>query len=549
MRVRQIAIVRHHWRLLALVFPLLSGVLSARANVYATDIKLNGSTNNAAILLSSPVAISYILNEPASAGVCLQVLSGATVVWTNAVAAGAAGAAAGSNCVMWGGTNQAGQNAPAGVYEVRITAAATGHPAWTNITDDSANFFIGDPAGIAVNKNTNSPFFGRVFVGNPATPQTTPIGIYKFNADGSPAEEGSLSQTSYPWSGYTFSPWKIAVAQDDTVYINDWSQGGVVIAFDETISTNYVTVLDTCNYPYPSALLSGPFVTGGGLNKQVWMADANINGSSEGVVRWNVTADGVVAAGDTGAVVVGISPTGLDLSAYDVAVDGSSNIYVIQCLDGFLNPSNYYQLPRLFAFPPYAGQPVLTTNWSVTSLDYSLENAAGVAVDPTGQWVAVAVEGYGNGSGNPFQLQNGAVNIYRASDGSLVTRLGAGTNHTMLDVAWDLAGNLYATDLNASVWRAYSPPGANQATTVAVPIIQIYDSFLQPSLAPTAGPVPPAWQMTFTLQGQASVAYTIESSTDLINWTPVATNYDVVSLRTITVPASDTACFFQAVIP
>ncbi len=546
MRVRQIAIVRHHWRLLALVLLFLSGVDSARANVYATDIKFNGSTNNAAVLPSNPVAISYILNEPASGGLCLQILSGATVVWTNAVAAGAAGATVGSNCVIWGGTNQAGQNAPVGVCQVSITAAAKGHPAWTNITDDSASFFVGDPTGIAVNKNTNSPYLGRVFVGNAPPPQTTPIGVYKFNADGSPADEGSLSQT-YPWSGGLFSPWKIAVAQDDTVYINDWSQGGLVIAFDETISTTYVTVLDISNYPYPSALLSGPFVTGGGLNTQVWMADANTNGLSKGVVRWDVTADGTVAAGDTGAVAVKISPSGLDLSAYDVAVDALSNIYVVQCLDGFCDPSDFHQMPRLFAFPPYAGQPVLTTNWSVASLDYSLENAVGVAVDPTGQWVAVAVEGYGGQ--DVLQLQNGAVNVYRASDGNLVTRLGAGTNHAMLDAAWDLAGNLYATDLNASVWRAYSPPGTNQATTVAVPIIQVYDSFLQPLLTPTASPAPPAWRLAFTLQGQANIAYTIESSTNLLSWTAVATNYDIVSLRTITVPASDAACFFRAVAP
>ena len=204
-------------------------------------------------------------------------------------------------------------------------------------------------------------------------------------------------------------------------------------------------------------------------------------------------------------------------------------------------------MPRLFAFPPYAGQPDLATNWSVASLDYSLENAAGVAVDPTGQWVAVAVEGYG--SQDVLQLQNGAVNLYRASDGGLVTRLGAGTNDAFLDVAWDLAGNLYATDLNAGVWRAYSPPGTNQATTVAVPIIQVYDAFLQPVLTPTAAPVPATGQFAFTLQGQANVAYTIESSTDLINWTPIATNYDTGALRTITVPAVDTACFFQALVP
>jgi len=228
-------------------------------------------------------------------------------------------------------------------------------------------------------------------------------------------------------------------------------------------------------------------------------------------------------------------------------VDAGSNIYVIQCLDGFRDPADFSHTPRLFCFPPYSGQADLTTNWSLGSLDYSLENAAGVAVDPTGQWVAVAVEGYGGQ--DVLALHNGAVNIYEAGDGALVTRLGAGTNHAFIDVAWDQAGNLYATDLNASVWRAYSPPGANQATTTAVPIIQVYDSLTPPLLSAPAAPVAPANQFGFTLQGQGNVTYIIESSPDLINWTPIATNYDTVSLRAITVPAPGAASFFQAVVP
>ncbi len=256
MHVRQKKTIRRNRCQLVLALLLLSAGLSARANVYATDIKLNSSTNNAAILHATPVQISYILNEPASAGLSLQIFSGATVVWTNGLAGGAAGTAAGSNCVAWGGTNQSGQNVPAGVYQISITAAATGYEAWTNITDDSPNFSVLVPTGIAVNKNTNSPYFGRVFVGNAPPSYDNDAGIYKCNADGSPADEGAFSQ-SYQWAGGQFSPWKIAIAQDDTVYINDWSQGGLVAAFDETISTNYLTVFDTANYPYPSALLSG----------------------------------------------------------------------------------------------------------------------------------------------------------------------------------------------------------------------------------------------------------------------------------------------------
>jgi hypothetical protein len=539
---------RRNWRRLVVALLLLWGCFPGRANVYATDIKLNGSTNNAAMVPGRPVQISYILNEPAS-NVLVRIYSGASVVWTNRLA----GTNAGSNSMVWGGTNQAGQNVAAGIYQVSITAAAAGHPAWTNITDDSARFSVFEPSGIAVNKNTNSPYYGRVFVGD--APPNDSGGIYKFNADGTPADEGGFSR-GYPWPfgpppsgynpGYLYSPWKIAIAQDDTVYINDWSGGGLVLAFDEVISTNYLIVLDSDNYPYPGEQLSGPSVTGGGTNTQIWMADANTNGWSEGVVRWNVTASGALAADDTGTVVVGISPSGLNLCAYDVAVDNNSNIYVIQLLDGYQN-INDYSMPRVFRFPPYGGQPDLVTNWSIGSADYSLENAAGVAVDPTGHFVAVAVRGYNNGEGDTsLGLQNGAVNIYYAANGGPVTRLGAGTNHEFMDVAWDNAGNLYATDLSASVWRAYSPPGANQAATTAAPIIQVYDTLTRPWLS---NPAAPAGQFEFTLTGQSNVTYLIEGSPDLINWTPVATNYSTGPVRAVTVSAPGGASFFQAVVP
>jgi hypothetical protein len=535
---------------------LLASGLPGKANVYATDIKLNGSTNNAAIAASEPdttVLISYILNEPAT-NVWLQIHSGAAVVWTGSLA----GTNTGSNSVAWGGTNQAGQIVVPGVYQFSITASSSGYAGWTNITDDSPHFAVYEPTGIAVNQNSNSPFYGRVFAGN--APPNSAAGIFKFNADGSPADEGGFSR-SYPWPGgqydpgYLYSPWKIAVAPDDTVYINDWSQSGLVLAFDEVISTNYLTALNSGNYPYqfPPAgpQLSGPCVTGGGGGTQLWMADANTDGHSVGVLRYDLTANGAVADNDTGTVVVGISPTGLTLCAYDVAVDASSNIYVIQSLDGFADPGDYFSTPRLFCFPPYSNTTELTTNWSVSSEDHSLENAVGVAVDPTGTWVAVAVRGYNDGSGGELPngvagLKNGAVNVYYATNGALVASLGGGTNDQFMGVAWDHVGNLYATDLSAQVWRTWSPPGTNQAVTPAAPVIQVYNTLTQPSLCSPVAPVAPASPFGFTLQGQSNVTYVIECSPDLVTWTPIATNYDTVDLRYITVPAPCANSFFQA---
>src|SRR5438093_183070 len=65
--------------LLALSF-LLSHPLATRANVYATNIRLNGGMTNLSVSSGSSVAISYLLNEPASAGVTVSIQSGSTVL-------------------------------------------------------------------------------------------------------------------------------------------------------------------------------------------------------------------------------------------------------------------------------------------------------------------------------------------------------------------------------------------------------------------------------------------------------------------------------------
>ena len=77
-------------------------------------------------------AISYILNEPASAGVTIKILSGATAVRTISLAGGSAGTTRGTNTVVWDGKDDSSANVPGGNYSVSIKAAATGYGGWTN---------------------------------------------------------------------------------------------------------------------------------------------------------------------------------------------------------------------------------------------------------------------------------------------------------------------------------------------------------------------------------------------------------------------------------
>jgi hypothetical protein len=533
----------------------LASFFSCRANVYATNIKLNGSLTNSWVAPGYPARISYILNEPATMGVQLQICSGTNVVKTFVATNGQPGAFAGSNAFLWDGTDSHGSNVAPGLYTLQITAGAVGYADWTNITDDGTNFEVDFARGIDVNKNTNSPYYGRVFVGNARAVGNQQQGIFKFNADGSPADEGAFSTGGYPWpsgifiDGYT--PWKIAIGPNDEVYVNDWSGQGKVIEFDELIDTNFVVALASDAYPSDTVSLSGLYITGTATTEQLWMADIGDSAPSLGIVRWDVQSDGTVAYGDTNAaVVVAVTNSDLTLAPYDLAVATNGFIYTIQRInatneeDAEANITN-----RVLCFPTWTngGAPETKAIWAIGSGDTNLVNTYGVDVNPLGTLVAVAVRGFGESS--TFGSQDGNLSIFSARNGKLVKRFTLGVpgdyNDQFTDVAWDQVGNLCALDFDAGVWRAYSPPGTNQATTVGVASVEFLTSLQPPQLTQalmtTNGE-------SFMLDGQSDVTYVVQLSTNLIDWSDVATNFDSVPNRFINLPlTTDAQDFYRAV--
>ena len=253
-----------------------------------------------------------------------------------------------------------------------------------------------------------------------------------------------------------------------------------------------------------------------------------------------------MADGDTGTVVVGINSAGLNLCAYDVAVDASSNIYVIQCLDGVRDPANY-SMPRLFCFPPYTNPADLTTNWSVGSADYSLENAVGVAVDPTGPWVAVAVRGYNNGGRELAGIAKRRRQHLLRHQWRPGCQPGSGNQRRVHGRGLGQCWKSIYDRLERAVWRAYSPPGANQAVTVAVPVIQVYDTLTRPSLCAPAAPAGRPVRIHFA--GQSNVTYVIECSPDWSTGPPSPPITTPFPSAPSPVAAPCAASFFQAVVP
>ncbi len=538
-------------RLAAIGILALAAPSDVEANVYATNIRMTGSvmgsSSNVTVYVPCEFAeISYLLNETANAGVTLEFVTGTTVVRTMNIAPGSPGTFRGTNTVVWDVKNDFDDFVPLGLYRVRVTAKSHGYGDWTQISDDyNPGNYVYQPRGIAVNCNTNSPYYGRVFISNGElglNPDIEPgdrLGILKLNADGSPAEDPYAVDGGWPWATKGNSPWKIEIAHDDHVYVNDWSDHGLVLRFNQSISSSSRTlVLRSDNRPGDGAAnLSGPFISGTGTNTMVWMADANYP-EGTGIRAWMAAADGTLATNDLGMSVV-VAGTNLHLNSapYDVALDSSNRIYTIQYLDTPGDPSY-----RLMRFPAYEGTSLTNSDWRVGSGDDNMCGASGVAVSPDGSFVAVAFEGLGTG----FGRIGGGVRVFRTLDGSQVRTLTEAPYHDHKDVAWDNAGNLYVCDNWNSVWRVYSPPGANQTSTVSLQTLEAGEPPVPALLRVVAYN---NQQFHFTLRGRTNIFYVIEGSTDLRTWVPVLTNRDDCATRLITVDSPQPWRFYRALAP
>ncbi|HSU55900.1 MAG TPA: hypothetical protein VLT36_17725, partial [Candidatus Dormibacteraeota bacterium] len=432
--------------LFAILIAAFSSPLAARANVYASNVRVNGGTTNVALAAGGTVTVSYTLNEPATLGVAIDFKIGASTVRSIIVTNGGPGALQGTNSVVWDGKDGGGSPVGGGTYTVNVTPAASGYTNWAQISSDSrTNNQITAPRGVSVNNNINSPFFGRVFVGNAnQAGASDKVGILKWNADGSPATEGAFSDGGYDWAhGFlpdNYSPYKIETGPDDRLYVSDFSGNGLIFSFDQTISSNSLkSVLRADNYPDFQVQFDGFAVSGSAGAIQLWVADER--GGGTGIRHWNLTAGGTNAPGDTGTTV--IQPAdGLPLDGLpaDVALDKNNNIYAIQLAytGGGGESTN-----RLLSFAPYGGFPETNANWSFSTNGDAYTGAYGVAVDPSASYVAVGFAGdFGvNGDGG-----NGVLAVFAASNGAPVSFPFATNNiqHQYLDVAWDNAGNLYA---------------------------------------------------------------------------------------------------------
>lgn len=518
------------------------GVPDARANVFASNVQLNQTSTNLITDPGDSVTIHYLLNQNADAGVTVALFNGPVTVWSTNRTGGGAGTLRGTNLIVWNGLGTNGQVVSNGTWTVRVTAGTVGSTNWTKVPmrnntpeDRNGDGYVWSPKGIAVNNNTNSSYFGRVFVGNAGESglEAEPgdlVGIGKYNADGGYAAEGSFSTGGWPWAGNDSSPWKVEVGADDRVYVVDGASQCTVVSFDQIISSNspQLISLRTDNMANAAVNYSGIAVTGVGTNRQIYGADiGNTGPGGVGIRRWSLGAAGAAATNDPGITVVSTAPNlSLDLYPQDVAVDSSNRIYTIQDLQPGGPSTN-----RVLGYPAFQSNALTAATWTVTN--ETLVSAFGIAAALHTNYLGVVCR---VDVGNP-------INVFNRDTGAAIAVTGLNSGfHDYTDIAWDRAGNLYVSDYLEGRWRVFSPPGGNQFTTLALQTIRV-GAPLPPTLSQ------PQWQsgqFTVNVNGEPGLRYAVDSSTNLVTWSPTTTNLALSAVTPFAIPAPLNKTFFRA---
>jgi N-acetylmuramoyl-L-alanine amidase len=156
-----------------------------------------------------------------------------------------------------------------------ITATARPSIALAKISSETATIAFTTPRGLAIDKNTNSPFFGRIYVSD--SKNTTTIGgIYVFDAALADVTNQGTTAWSQIFSGSVASPFRLSIAPDNRVVISDWSDNttaGVYIWNPTTPETNAVSI-------FGGTTGTGGLATENGVNIHGSVSYALITGTS-----------------------------------------------------------------------------------------------------------------------------------------------------------------------------------------------------------------------------------------------------------------------------
>lgn len=351
-----------------------------------------------------------------------------------------------------------------------------------------------DPRGLTVNTDPASPAFGRVYVAHSTNgsvvantfgpARTLTDGIYVMNADlsdavgqGDTGLTGGIPFVTGGAAGDLVSPYRLSVGQDGNLYIADWSDaGGTLWVTDPSVSTGsgFNVLGGPIGGPFPvtatrfhgsiaAAVVEGS-LAGGNLTAFVIDEDLqNDRAATTQTMRntlWRHDIGATLPGTETLPTRVGSATPWLNFASQTMDMSRGAN--------GYFYVNNYRSVGNdrggLYVVDS-AGAELWNSLSSSraflgsgTAIDL-LRATGGGAVSPRGDFAAV------------INLETNAITVLPLIDGipDITNRLVfQGFNIATAqgrDVAFDLAGNLYAISSAAQALRVFSPGGTTTAFT------------------------------------------------------------------------------------
>jgi hypothetical protein len=535
--------------------------ITAQARPYATCLTNTGSS------------ISFRLNEPAD-NVKIISNGGAT---TNNLGARPKGLVTVSLAIS-------------GTFKVQVTkASGPGYPQGVvNPISVDTNTFVqfANQRGVAVNKNPKSPYFGRIYVscGSAATTGTgRPIGdgIYLLNADQTDAVgQGNTALTG----GLNFSasgevPHRLAVGQDDNLYISDYSDvTGTLYVTDPNVATNAAAtnVLDGLGGPFPvtsarihgsinGAVAEGSLATG---DLVVYTIDEDLQTDRDTTVktelnslwRWDIGGGPLPYSGTpTKLICPGVLGGYAQLCELRRGPDGK--FYISQRRADPASTAGAFVIANdgsAVLWDSYTATQNLLGNPVPAARDM-LNESRGIDVSPDGKYMAV------------FRGTTNTVSVLPLTDGipdltNMVVMLTTPTTSIGRALAFDAAGNIYTVSSGQQLLRIYSPGGYATVTTgsdgtldIYVPVLPAVNVTATRDLASEAGPTPGEYTITrsasdiskplavtFDMSGTASngVDYVLQTNGVALTGNTVVIPAGVSSLDVTLMPINDAVAEF-----
>jgi hypothetical protein len=447
---------------------MLALATTAWANVYPSAVRVDASG------LAQPTGVlkvAYILNEDADGtatqpGVKIEVLNASNAVVRTVVIPRQK---KGKHTFIWDGRddNGVGVTHTGGNYRVKITAADFGYGSWTKISSDTnqLNKFY-HAKGLDVNKNSTSPYYGRIYVCNAlagtttgAPTRTTADGFFALEADqtdalgqGDTARTGGVAWLSGTADTGGSSPFKLTVGQDDNVYVTDYSDAHPGLWKLDPDLTAGVEVLDSTgksavglNATHGS--LSSVIVEGSGPTLSFVTSDEDWQSVMGYMLRYNV--------GTSALPFVGITNREAKLAAVNSVIDivrGSDKKYYW----------TQYRLNADTSLRVFTANPATNATaepGAVTShyLEAGAYGYRAIAIDEARNRIAIAT--YATSSA--FVIRD------LANPGTIVSTVSVGGSRCQ-DITIDTAGNVYVVNSSSERLTIWSPPdNANSMSTTS----------------------------------------------------------------------------------